>query len=49
MQHAGKKATPIVSNEKTEYNGYIKGVFDEETGKMITAAGNTWLSIGYKH
>lgn len=34
----GKKATPIVVDEKSEYNGALKGVFDEQTGKMITAA-----------
>ena len=41
----GKKATLIVSNEKTEYNGALKGVFDEETGKMITAAAGVLGSV----
>lgn len=41
----GKKATPIVSNEKTEYNGALKGVFDEQTGKMITAAAGVLGSV----
>ena len=34
----GKKASPIVIDEKSEYSGALKGVFDEKTGKMITAA-----------
>lgn len=34
----GKKATPVVVNEKTEYNGALKGVVDEQTGQMIQAA-----------
>lgn len=41
----GNKATPIVSDEKTEYNGSLKGVFDEETGKMITAAAGVLGSV----
>ena len=34
----GKKATPVIVNEKTEYNGALKGVVDEQTGQMIQAA-----------
>lgn len=34
----GKKATPVVIDEKTEYNGALKGVVDEETGQLIQAA-----------
>ncbi|CAB1214177.1 hypothetical protein [Acinetobacter bouvetii] len=34
----GKKATPVVVNEKTDYNGALKGVVDEKTGQMIQAA-----------
>ena len=34
----GKKATPVIVNEKTEYNGALKGVVDEKTGQMIQAA-----------
>lgn len=34
----GKKAAPVLIDEKNEYNGALKGVFDEQTGKMITAA-----------
>lgn len=40
-----KKATPVVSDEKTEYNGALKGVVDEETGKMITAAAGVIGSV----
>ena len=39
------KATPIVADEKSEYNGALKGVFDEETGKMITAAAGVIGSV----
>ena len=41
----GKKATAVVSNEKTDYNGALKGVVDEETGKMITAAAGVLGSV----
>ena len=34
----GKKAQPILIDEKTEYNGALKGVVDEQTGQLITAA-----------
>ena len=34
----GKKATPVITDEKTEYNGALKGVVDEKTGQMIQAA-----------
>ena len=34
----GKKATAIIIDEKTEYNGALKGVVDEKTGQMIQAA-----------
>lgn len=34
----GKKAAPVLINEKTEYHGSLNGVVDEQTGKMITAA-----------
>ncbi|OTG70415.1 hypothetical protein B9T26_13535 [Acinetobacter sp. ANC 4169] len=34
----GKKASPVIVNEKTEYNGALKGVVDEKTGQMIQAA-----------
>lgn len=34
----GKKATPVIMNERTEYNGALKGVVDEQTGQMIQAA-----------
>ncbi|QIO08507.1 hypothetical protein [Acinetobacter lanii] len=34
----GKNATPVLVSEKTEYNGALKGVVDEKTGQMVTAA-----------
>lgn len=34
----GRKASPILVNETTSYNGALKGVLDEETGKLVTAA-----------
>ena len=34
----GKNASPIVVDEKQEYNGVLKGVVDEKTGQMIQAA-----------
>lgn len=30
--------TPVVTNEKTDYNGVLKGVVDEQTGRMVEAA-----------
>lgn len=30
--------TPVVINEKTDYNGVLKGVVDEQTGRMVEAA-----------
>ena len=41
----GKKAAPILIDEKNEYNGTLKGVFDEQTGKMITAAAGVIGSV----
>jgi starvation-inducible outer membrane lipoprotein len=34
----GSRSTPIVVDEKTTYNGALKGVVDEQTGQMIQAA-----------
>lgn len=34
----GKKAQPILVDEKTEYTGALKGVVDDKTGQLITAA-----------
>jgi uncharacterized protein (DUF2252 family) len=34
----GKSASPVVVDEKTEYNGVLKGVVDEQTGKIVEAA-----------
>ena len=36
----GKNAAPVLINEKTEYNGALKGVVDEKTGQMVSAAAN---------
>lgn len=41
----GKKAAPILINEKTEYHGTLNGVVDEQTGKMITAAAGVIGSV----
>lgn len=41
----GKNTAPILVNEKNEYNGALKGVFDEKTGKMITAAAGVLGSV----
>lgn len=41
----GKKSAPILLDEKTEYNGALKGVVDEQTGKMITAAASILGSV----
>ena len=41
----GKKAAPILIDEKSEYNGALKGVVDEKTGQMITAAANVFGSV----
>lgn len=34
----GKSAAPVLIDEKTEYNGTLKGVVDDKTGQLITAA-----------
>ncbi|WP_445117060.1 hypothetical protein [Acinetobacter sp. WZC-1] len=41
----GKKATPVVSDEKSEYSGALKGVVDEKTGQMIHAAAGVLGSV----
>ncbi|WP_335959587.1 hypothetical protein [Acinetobacter bereziniae] len=41
----GKKAAPVLINEKTEYHGSLNGVVDEQTGKMITAAASVIGSV----
>ncbi|MCX5469113.1 hypothetical protein [Acinetobacter nematophilus] len=41
----GKKAAPVLINEKTEYHGTLNGVVDEQTGKMITAAAGVIGSV----
>lgn len=37
-QTCGSRATPVVVDEKTTYNGVLKDLVDEETGKMVQAA-----------
>ncbi|NNG83052.1 hypothetical protein [Acinetobacter sp. ANC 5378] len=44
----GKKATPVVIDEKTAYNGALKGVVDEKTGQMIQAATSVLGTIAGK-
>ena len=34
----GSRSTPIIVDEKTAYNGALKGVVDEQAGQMIQAA-----------
>ena len=34
----GARQTPVLINENTEYQGALKGVVNEQTGKMIGAA-----------
>ncbi len=41
----GKNAAPVLVEEKSEYNGALKGVVDEQTGKMITAAAGVLGSV----
>lgn len=40
-----KNSTLIVVSEKTEYNGALKGVFDEKTGQRIQSAADVIGSI----
>ena len=35
----------MLVDEKTEYHGSLKGVVDEQTGKMITAAAGVLGSV----
>ncbi len=42
------KSTAIVLDEKTTYNGALKGVVDEQTGKMIQAAAGILGTIAGK-
>lgn len=41
----GKKAAPVLIDEKTGYHGSLNGVVDEQTGKMITAAAGVIGSV----
>ncbi|MCU4481470.1 hypothetical protein [Acinetobacter ursingii] len=44
-----KRSTAIVVDEKTNYNGVLKGVVDEDTGKMVEAAASVIGSISGKN
>lgn len=41
----GKNSAPVLIDEKTEYNGALKGVVAEQTGKLITAASSVLGSV----
>lgn len=41
----GKNHAPVLVDEKTEYNGALKGVFDEKTGQMVSAAASVLGSV----
>ena len=41
----GRNASPIIVDEKSGYNGALKGVFDEKTGQMVQAAAGILGSI----
>lgn len=41
----GKNAAPVLVDEKVEYNGALKGILDEKTGQMVTAAANVLGSV----
>lgn len=41
----GKKAAPILIDEKTQYTGVLNGVVDEKTGQLITAAAGVLGSV----
>ncbi|ALD01280.1 MAG: hypothetical protein VB979_10470 [Acinetobacter sp.] len=45
----GKKATVVVVDEKTEYNGALKNVVDEQTGQMIQAAASVIGTLAGKN
>ena len=45
----GKKATAVIIDEKTEYNGALKGVVDEQTGQMIQAAASVIGTLAGKN
>lgn len=44
-----KRSTAILVDEKTSYNGVLKGVVDEDTGKMVEAAAGVLGSITGKN
>lgn len=44
----GSRATPIIVDEQSAYNGALKGVVDEKTGQLIQAAANVIGNIAGK-
>ena len=41
----GSRATPIIVDEQSTYDGALKGVVDEQTGQMIQAAAKVLSNI----
>jgi predicted lipoprotein with Yx(FWY)xxD motif len=41
----GRSATPIIVEDKTQYQGALKGVVNEETGQIIQAAASILGSV----
>ena len=41
----GRSSTPIIVDEKTQYQGALKGVVNEQTGQMIQAAASILGSV----
>ncbi|MBJ9984540.1 hypothetical protein IAE19_03685 [Acinetobacter sp. S40] len=44
-----KRSSAVIVDEKTTYNGVLKGVVDEETGKIVEAAAGVIGSITGKN
>jgi hypothetical protein len=45
----GSKASAVLVDEKVNYNGVLKGVVDDETGKIIQAAASVLGNIAGKN
>lgn len=41
----GRNAAPVLIDEKVEYSGVLKGVVNEKTGQMVTAAATILGSV----
>ena len=41
----GNRAAPVLVDEKSQYQGALKGVFDEKTGQMVSAAASVLGSV----